>query len=86
MNFIITFINKYITPDDIKEMEGSLRAINEASKDNPESSPVKTNNFLRLLNVNIVKLSYATTLYSKCLLLLTFFLFILTVVMLFRMF
>lgn len=89
MNIIIWFINKFITKNDLKEMQESLEKINLAEtkryeKLNEAESAMRSNALFGLLNSNIIKLNYSTTLYSKCILILTFIITILTIVLLLK--
>lgn len=89
MGFAWGFINKFIVKDDYNEMQNSINEISSADIKSYEKASVpasanKTNALLVLLNINIVKLNYSTAVYSKCLLILTFILTILTIVLLLK--
>ena len=81
MNYISWIMDNWIAKDDLKEKMTSLGEIENAEKNSSAASNMKTNDFLRMLNNNIVKLNYSTTLYSKCLLILTFALVFLTAIL-----
>ena len=88
MNIVIWFINKFITPDDIKEMQKSLEEVDlieegKYPKLNEAESAMKSNAMFGQLNRNIIKLNYSTSMYSKCILFLTFIITALTVALLF---
>lgn len=81
MNFIIWIIDNWIAKEDYYEMRTLLSRIEEVNRNNPTgSSNEKTNDFLQLLNENIIKLNHSTAVYSKCMLILTFFLTVISIV------
>ena len=66
------------------EMNNMLHDIEDKDRSSSAASNMKTNDFLRLLNINLVKFNYTTTLYTKVLIILSVVLIVLAIIQIFK--